>query len=81
MVYLSKSAEDGFAADFWSVSGDGHSFRYCTVGELLRDCDYVSVMAEQEKCDDKNARSVGHPRFRILVLRPAELLKKVRLRS
>jgi hypothetical protein len=53
-VYLSKSAEDVFAADVGYVSGDGHSFRYCTVGELLHDCDRVSVMAVQEKCDDKN---------------------------
>ena len=71
-----RAAENGFAADFGSVSGDGHSFRYCTVGELLRECDCVSVRAAQEKCDDKNARSVGTPRFRILVLRLAELLKK-----
>jgi hypothetical protein len=38
-----------FAADVGSVSGDGHSFRYCTVGELLRDCDCVSVMARYKK--------------------------------
>jgi hypothetical protein len=65
VVYLSctcqRAAEDGFCGGFGSVSGDGHSFRYCTVGELLRDCDCVSVMAAQEKCDDKNARSVGQP--------------------
>jgi hypothetical protein len=48
-----RAAEDGFAADFGSVSGDGHSFRYCTVGELLRDCDRVSVRAVLENCDEK----------------------------
>jgi hypothetical protein len=42
-----------FAADERSVSGDGRSFRCCTVGELLRDCDFVSVMGVQEKCDEK----------------------------
>ena len=56
-VNFSKSAEDGFAADVGSVSEDGHSFRYCTVGELLRDCDCVSVRAVLEKCDDKNLRA------------------------
>ena len=48
-----RAAENGFAADFGSVSGDGRSFRCCTVGELLRDCDLVSVRAVQEKCDEK----------------------------
>ena len=43
-----------FAADFGSVSGDGRSFRYCTVGELLQDCDCVSVTVVPEKCDDKS---------------------------
>ena len=61
-VYLSptcqRAAEDGFAADFGSVSGDGRSFRCCTVGELLQDCDSVSVTVVQEKCDDKR-RYVG----------------------
>src|SRR6267378_5002878 len=31
----------------------GAGFRCCTVGELLRDCDLVSVLGEQEKCDEK----------------------------
>jgi hypothetical protein len=31
----------------------GNSSRCCTVGELLQDCDSVSVMAVQEKCDEK----------------------------
>jgi hypothetical protein len=48
-----RAAENGFAADDGSVSGDGHSSRCCTVGELLQDCDSVSVMAVQEKCDEK----------------------------
>ena len=34
-----RAAEDVFAADDGSVSGDGRNFRCCTVGELLRDCD------------------------------------------
>jgi hypothetical protein len=65
IVYLSstfqRAAEDGFAADFGSVSGDGRGFRYCTVGELLRDCDLVSVRAVQEKCDEKGLGAAsGH---------------------
>jgi hypothetical protein len=50
---VKEAAENGFAVDFGSVSGDGRSFRCCTVGELLRDCDSVSVMAVQEMCDEK----------------------------
>jgi hypothetical protein len=53
VVLLSKSRRRWFAADYGSVSGVGHSFRCCTVGELLRDCDLVSVRAVQEKCDEK----------------------------
>ena len=41
IVYFSstcqRAAEDGFTADDGSVSGDGRSFRCCTVGELLRE--------------------------------------------
>jgi hypothetical protein len=41
-VYLlpscQRAAEDSFTADNGSVSGDGHSSRCCTVGELLQDC-------------------------------------------
>jgi hypothetical protein len=63
IVYLSstfqRAAEDGFAADFGSVSGDGHSFRYCTVGELLRGCDFVSVRAVLEKRDEKGLGAVS----------------------
>jgi hypothetical protein len=51
---VKEAAEDGFAADFGSVSGDGRNFRCCTVGELLRDCGSVSVMDVREKCDEKN---------------------------
>jgi len=50
---VKEAAENGFAADFGSVSGDGRSFRCCTVGEFLHDCDSVSVRAVQEKCDEK----------------------------
>ena len=61
VVYLSlacqRAAEDGFAADFGSVSGDGRSSRCCTVGEFLHDCDWVSVRAVLEKCDEKNLRA------------------------
>jgi len=50
---VKEAAENVFAADFGSVSGDGRNFRCCTVGELLRDCDLVSVRAVREKCDEK----------------------------
>src|SRR6202163_1358496 len=65
IVYLSptcqRAAADGFAADFGSVSGDGRNFRCCTVGELLQDCDSVSVIAVQEKCDEKGLGAAsGH---------------------
>ena len=57
-VYLSslfsKSRRRCFAADNGSVSGDGRGFRCCTVGELLRDWDCVSVMRVQEMCDEKD---------------------------
>ena len=38
-----------------SVSGDGRSFRCCTVGELLRDRDCVSAIAVTLVCDEKRA--------------------------
>jgi hypothetical protein len=57
VVLLSKSRRRCFAADYGSVSGDGRRFRCCTVGESLHDCDWVSVRAVQEKCDEKG-RSV-----------------------
>jgi hypothetical protein len=50
---VKEIAENGFAADDRSVSGDGRSFRCCTVGELLGDCDLVSVRAVREKCDEE----------------------------
>ena len=49
---VKEAAENGFAADFGSVSGDGRNFRCCTVGESLHDCGSVSVRAVQEKCDE-----------------------------
>ena len=57
VVLLSKSRRRCFAVDDGSVSGDGHRFRCCTVGELLRDSDWVSVMAVREKCDEKGLRA------------------------
>ena len=51
--YCQRAAENGFAADFGSVSGDGRSSRCCTVGEFLHNCDWVSVRAVQEKCDER----------------------------
>ena len=53
---VKEAAENGFAADDGSVSGDGHRFRCCTVGELLRDSDWVSVIAVREKCDEKRSK-------------------------
>jgi hypothetical protein len=53
VVLLSKSRRRCFAVDYRPVSGDGRSFRCSTVGELLRDSDWVSVIAVQEKCDEK----------------------------
>jgi hypothetical protein len=48
-----------------SVSEDGCSFRCCTVGELLQDCDSVSVIAVQEKCDEKGQGAAsGHRNVR-----------------
>src|SRR6266852_3792148 len=47
------TAENGFAADYGSVSGDGHSSRCCTLEEFSQDGGCVSVMAVQEKCDEK----------------------------
>ena len=54
LCVVKEASANGFAADFGSVSGDGRSFRCGTVGELLQDCDLVSVRAVQEKCDEKN---------------------------
>ena len=45
-----------FAVEDGSVSGDGNRFRCCTVGELLRDSDWVSVIAVREKCDKKGSK-------------------------
>ena len=57
-----------FAADFGSVSGDGRSFRCCTVGELFKDCDLASVRAVQEKCDEKE-QGVSKPKFAYFICR------------
>src|SRR6266851_9224721 len=59
VVLLSKSRRRCFAAGDESVSGDGHRFRCCTVGELLRDWDCVSVMAVREKCDERGLTALG----------------------
>ena len=72
-VYLSsrcqRAAENGFAADDRSVSGDGRCSRCCTLEEFSQDCDWVSVRAVQEKCDEKRrgvrpvVRTFPHPCF------------------
>ncbi len=51
--FFKEPAEDGFAEDFESVSGDGHTSRCCTLEGFSQDCDGVSVIALQEKCDEK----------------------------
>jgi hypothetical protein len=86
IVYLSptcqRAAEDGFAADDGSVSGDGRSFRCCTVGELLRDCNSVSVIAVQEKCDEKGLGAAsGHRNVRCRQFGRAPFGYPPRLRS
>ena len=53
VILISKSRQRCFVADYGSISGDGNRFRCCTVGELLRDWDCVSVMGVQEMCDEK----------------------------
>ena len=82
-VYFSsrcqRAAENGFAADVGSVSGDGRSFRCSTVGELLRDFDWVSVIAVREKCDEKGLRAdQGHRSVRCRQLRRAPLRLSLR---
>jgi hypothetical protein len=52
VVLCQRAAEDVLRRMMGPVSGDGHRFRCCTVGELLRDCDSVSVTAVQETCDE-----------------------------
>src|SRR6266404_7386800 len=74
LVLLSKSRRRCFAVDDGSVSGDGHRFRCCTVGELLRDSDWVSVIAVREKCDEKGLRAdQGHRDVRCRQLGKAPL--------
>ncbi len=48
-----RAAENGFAANDRSVSGDGRSFRFSTLQGFSQDCDLVSVLSVQEKCDEK----------------------------
>ena len=48
-----RAAEDGFAADDASVSGDGHTSRCCTLGEFWHHCDCVSVIGFTKKCHEK----------------------------
>jgi hypothetical protein len=60
-----RAAEDRFTADDGSVSEGGCSFRCCTVGEFSHDCDSVSVMTVQEKCDEKGLGAAsGHRNVR-----------------
>jgi len=48
---LSKRAENSFSAT--SVSGDG-IVRCCTLEGFSQGCDWKSVMAAQENCDERN---------------------------
>src|SRR6266851_9157438 len=85
-VYLSsrcqRAAANGFAADDGSVAGDGRSSRCCTVGELLQDCDSVSVMTVQEKCDEKGLGAAsGHRNVRCRQFGRAPFGYPPRLRS
>ena len=57
VVLLSKSRRRCFALEDGSVCGDGHRFRCSTVGEVLRDSDWVSVIAVREKCNEKGLRA------------------------
>ncbi len=53
---VKRAAENGFAADDRSVSGDGRNSRCSTLEEFSQDCDWVSVIAVLEKCDDRRGR-------------------------
>ena len=63
---VKEPPKNGFAADDRSVSGDGRSSRCCTVGELLRDRDCVSVMVATLVCDEHSVLKIGgaHPHIR-----------------
>src|SRR5258708_2417923 len=50
-----RAAENGFAADDRSVSGDGRSSRCSNLEEFSQDCGWVSVRSVQEKCDERGA--------------------------
>jgi hypothetical protein len=70
-AYLSSScqrAAEDVLTDYRPASGDWHRFRCSTVGELLRDSDWVFVIAVREKCDEKGPpllekREKAHPQF------------------
>src|SRR4029077_17294882 len=85
VVLLSKSRRRCFAADSGSVSGDGCALRCCTVGELLRDWDCVSVMRVQEVCDEKRygvgwrRRSWRVDQLRIAVGENGAILRKEKI--
>src|SRR5713101_3902801 len=53
IVYLSKSPPKMVFGGVMAPSLETGAVRCCTVGELLRDCDLVSVLGVQEKCDEK----------------------------
>src|SRR5258708_37697762 len=79
LVLLSKSRRRCFAADDGSVSGDGRRFRCCTVGELLRDCDSVSVIGVREKCDEKGLRAdQGAPQCQVSAVGKGPFSKSAR---
>ena len=82
IVLLSTSRRRCFAVDDGSVSGDGHRFRCCTVGELWRDSDWVSVIAVRRKCDEKGLRADwGHRSVRCRKFGRAPFGYPARLRS
>src|ERR1700674_1930932 len=82
VVLLSKSRRICFVVEDGSVSGDGHRFRCCTVGELLRDSDWVSVIAVRKKYDEKGLRAdEGHRSVRCRQLGRAPVSKREKGRT
>src|SRR6202158_3596508 len=80
--FCQRAAEDVLRWMAGAVSGDEHRFRCCTVGELLRDWDCVSVIAVREKCDKKGLRAdKGHRSVRCRQLGRAPFGYPSRLRS
>ena len=61
LVYLSsfcqRAAKDVLRWRAGPSLETGTVFRCGTVGELLRDSDWVSVIAVREKCDEKGLRA------------------------